>query len=166
MQNRENQLRQFNNEVIVHGPLAVLPQHLNEKWLRIVEKQASEYLDATYTLEECHPPQPVAGAVLMACVGELLAYQQVDPTALSDREIGEKLTAYALYALIESVGRESDIGIEKPSMDSIFSAAQIDGIRLNYPEFNKTLRQACILRYPEKNFFEKALEKLRSAVRK
>lgn len=156
----------FTNEVLIHGPVAVLPQHLGDNWLPLVEKLSSEYLDATYSLDECLEPRSNAAPLLLACVREILKYHQTDPGSLSDRELGEKLTAYALHTIIESVSRESGLATAKPSLDDIFSPETIEQIRTLSPAFKKTLDQACILRYPEKNFIEKAVGKLLAAVKR
>ena len=38
-------LVRFNNEVLSHGPDAVLPQNLNGEWIKILQKMADDFLD-------------------------------------------------------------------------------------------------------------------------
>ena len=68
-------LSRFNNEVLSYGPSAVLPQNLNAKWIRILQKMADDFLDTNFDLNECKDPRDIGDPVLMACVYEIERYQ-------------------------------------------------------------------------------------------
>jgi len=43
-------LSKFGNEVLLHGPDALLPQNLNKEWLNWLQKMAEDFLDGSYDL--------------------------------------------------------------------------------------------------------------------
>ena len=102
-------LSKFGNEVLLHGPEALLPQNLNNEWLDILQKMAGDFLDASYDLEECKTPEDVADPILSVCVSEILRSQDIDKTDVSTEELLEKITIYSVSLLIEAVQRESNI---------------------------------------------------------
>jgi len=64
---------------------------------------------------------------------------------------------------MESVNRESDIGLEPPSLDNVLSMDRIIAYKDINPEFVKILKQACIVRNSEKGWFKNIKEKLLSS---
>ena len=143
-------LSKFGNEVLLHGPDALLPQNLNNKWLDILQKMAGDFLDASYDLEECKTPADVADPILSVCVSEILRSQHIDKTDISTEELLEKITLYSVSLLIEAVQRESKIGIEQPTLEDILSWDRIIRMRRTNPRFVETLEKACILLIPKK----------------
>ena len=146
-------LSRFNNEVLSYGPSAVLPQNLNAEWIKILQKMADEFLDTNFDLDECKDPRDVGDPVLMACVYEIVRYQDGEKTEFTSKEMAEKMVIYSLAITMESVNRQSNIGLEPPSLDNIFSMDRIIAYKDINPEFVKILKQACIIRNSEKSWF-------------
>jgi len=138
-------LAKFNNEVLKIGPDAVLPQNLNKRWLATLQKFAEDFLEANYDLEQCNEPGDNADPILSVCVSEILRSQQNDKADISDEDILKKIPIYSLSLIIEGVNRESDLGIEEPTLENILSWDRIVRIKEIHPEFVKALKQACIL---------------------
>ena len=143
-------LSKFGNEVLLHGPEALLPQNLNNEWLDILQKMAGDFLDASYDLEECKTPEDVADPILSVCVSEILRSQDIDKTDVSTEELLEKITIYSVSLLIEAVQRESNIEIEQPTLEDILSWDRIIRMKTTNPRFVETLEKACILTIPKK----------------
>ena len=153
-------LSQFNNQVLSYGPSAVLPQNLNGEWIKILQQMADDFLDTNFDLEVCKDPRDVGDAVLMACVYEIVRYQDGEKAEFTSKEIAEKMVIYSLAITMESVNRESNIGLEPPSLDNILSMDRIIAFKDINPEFVKILKQACIVRNSEKGWFRNIKEKL------
>jgi len=142
-------LSKINNEVLSHGPEALLPQNLNKKWLNILQEMAEDFIGSNYDLEECKKPEDVADLILSVCVSELLISQHNDNTDIPIEEMLEKITIYSISLIIEAVDRESNIGIEKPTLENILYWDRIIRMKKTNPEFVETLKKACILLIPE-----------------
>ena len=142
-------LSKINNEVLSHGPEAVLPQNLNKKWLNILQKMAEDFIDSNYDLEECKKPEDVADLILSVCVSELLTSQHNNNTDIAIEEMLEKITIYSISLIMEAVDRESNIGIEKPTLEDILYWDRMIRMKKTNPEFVETLEKACILLIPE-----------------
>ena len=147
-------LSKIYNEVLSHGPEVLLPQNLNKKWMKILEEMAEDFIGSNYDLEECKKPEDVADPILSVCVSEILRSQQNDQTDIPIKEMLEKITIYSISLIIEAVDRESNIGIEKPTLEDILYWDRIIKIRKTNPEFVEALEKACILRIPEQTFFK------------
>jgi len=128
-------LSKFGNEVLLHGPDALLPQNLNNEWLDILQKMAGDFLDASYDLEECKKPEDVADPILSVCVSEILRSQHTDKTDISIEEMLENITIYSVSLIIEAVERESNIGIEQPTLEDILSWDRIIRMRRTNVDF-------------------------------
>ncbi len=155
-------LSRFNNEVLAYGPSAVLPQNLNSEWIKILQKMADDFLDTNFDLDECKDPRDVGDPVLMACVYEIARYQDKDKTDYTSKEMAEKMVIYALAITMESVHRESNIGLQAPNLDNVLSMDRIVAYQKINPEFVKILKQACIVRTAEKGWFKNIKEKILS----
>jgi len=138
-------LSQFSNEVLSRGPSAVLPQNLNDKWFRKIEKAAADYLDQTFREDECRCPAEANDPLLTACVYEILAHQLEGRQAISDRDNAEKCAIYAVSIMMESVNRENNLGLETPDLSNIFSVDRIRNYHDQFPAFVDLLRKACII---------------------
>ncbi len=143
-------LSKFGNEILLHGPDALLPQNLNKEWLNRLQKMAEDFLDGSYDLEECKKPEDIADPILSICVSEILRSRHNDKTDISVEEMLEKITIYSVSLLIEAVDRESNIGIEKSTLEDILSWDRIIKMRMTNPNFVETLEKACILLIPKK----------------
>ena len=78
--------------------------------------------------------------------------------------MAEKVVIYALSIMMESVHRESDIGMNPPNLDNILSIERIIEYKDKNPLFITVLKQACIIRESEKGWFQNIKEKLLSGV--
>ena len=157
-------LTRFYNEVLSYGPAAVLPQNLNDKWLQSVQKAVDDFLDSNFRLDECKEPEDIGDPILSACVLEILKYQNEENYEFDPKEMAEKVVVYALSIMMESVHRESDIGLEPPNLDNILSVERIIEYRDKNPQFVTALKQACIIRESEKGWFQNIKERLLSSV--
>jgi hypothetical protein len=153
-------LSRFNNEVLSYGPTAVLPQNLNSNWFKKLQKITDDFLDSNFALDECKDPRDIGDPILMACVYEILGFQQRDSADVSPKEMAEKMAIYSLSILMESVNRESDIGLEPPNLDDILSMDRIMAFRDKNPEFVKVLKHACIIQNSEKGWFQNIKDRL------
>jgi len=153
-------LSRFNNEVLSYGPTAVLPQNLNSTWINNLQKIADDFLDSNFSLHECKDPRDIGDPILMACVYEILSFQQGDRVDISPKDLAEKMAIYSLSVLMESVNRESNIGLEPPDLDNVLSMDRIMAFKEKNPEFVKVLKQACIIQNSEKGWFQNIKDKL------
>ena len=153
-------LSRFNNEVLSYGPTAVLPQNLNNTWMNKLQKIADDFLDSNFSLHECKDPRDIGDPILMACVYEILSFQQGDRVDISPKDLAEKMAIYSLSILMESVNRESNIGLEPPDLDNVLSMDRIMAFKEMNPEFVKVLKQACIIQNSEKGWFQNIKDKL------
>jgi len=153
-------LSRFNNEVLSYGPTAVLPQNLNSNWIKKLQKITDDFLDSNFALDECKDPRDIGDPILMACVYEILGFQQRGSADVSPKEMAEKMAIYSLSILMESVNRESDIRLEPPNLDDILSMDRIMAFKDKNPEFVKVLKQACIIQNSEKGWFQNIKDKL------
>ena len=153
-------LSRFNNEVLSYGPTAVLPQNLNSTWMKNLQKIADDFLDSNFSLHECKDPRDVGDPILMACVYEILSFQQDGRVDVSPKEMAEKMAIYSLSILMESVNRESDIGLEPPNLDNVLSMERIIAFKEQNPEFVEVLKKACIIQNSEKGWFQNIKDKL------
>ena len=157
-------LTQFYNEVLSYGPAAVLPQNLNSRWLDNLQKMADDFFDSNFRLDECKEPKDIGNPILSACVLEILRYQHGENYYIDPKNMAEKVVAYALSIMMESVNRESDIELEPPTLDNILSVKRIIAHKKKNQQFVDALKQACIIRESEKGSFQSIKERLLSNV--
>ena len=156
-------LSQFNNEVLSYGPTAVLPQNLNSLWLKRLQKISEDFLDSNFDLHECMDPQVIGDPVLMACVYEILTYQDGDQVDIAPDDMAEKITIYAISIIMEAVQRDEHIGLEPPNLDNILAIDRIIDFKKKNPDFVKFLKQVCIVRSAERGWIHNIKEKLLSS---
>ena len=157
-------LSEFYNEVLTYGPVAALPQNLNDKWIQRLQKMADDFLDSNFNLYACTDAREIGDPVLAACVYEILRYQYGDKFDLTPKEMAEKVVIYALSITMESVNRNDNFGLQPPSLDNILSMDRILSYKLIRPEFIKLLKDACIIREAEKGWFQNIKEKFISGI--
>ena len=147
-------LSEFYNEVLAFGPVAVLPQNLNHKWIQRLQKMADDFLDSNFDLHSCTDAREIGDPVLAACVYEILRYQYADESHLTPKQMAEKMVIYALSITMESVNRIDNFGLAPPNLDNILSMERILSYRAIRPEFIKLLEEACIIRESAKGWFQ------------
>jgi len=152
-------LARFNNEVLAYGPTAVLPQNMNDTWLKLLQDKADEFLYSQYELNECRRPQGEADPLLAACVIELARYQDGTVVELSNEELLDKVTLFALALTMETARRESNFDITPPSLENILEWNRIYDVQADRPEFIDVLEKACILRRPKRNWIQDLRER-------
>ena len=157
-------LSKFNNEVLLQGPVAVLPQNLSYKWLKRLQQIAEEFLDQNFSLDECKDPQDTADTLLSVCVYEILRYNHVDISKIPTAEMVEKMAIYAISIVMEAVSRESEMALERPDLHNILSIERIIAFKRINPGFVELLEQACVIRDSEKGWFDHIKEKILSRV--
>ncbi len=153
-------LSEFYNEVLAFGPVAVLPQNLNTKWVQRLQKMAEDFLDSNFSLDACTEAREIGDPVLVACVYEILRYQYGDKYDLTPKEMAEKMVIYVLSITMEAVNRNDDFGLAPPNLDNILSMQRILAYKDIKPEFIKLLKDACIIRESEKGWFQSIKDKL------
>jgi hypothetical protein len=158
-------LSEFYNEVLAFGPVAVLPQNLNNKWIQRLQKIADDFLDSNFTLHTCTDADEVGDPVLAACVYEILRYQYADHSALTPREMAEKMAIYALSITMESINRNDNFGLAPPNLNNILSMERILSYKVIRPEFIQLLKDACIIRESEKGWFQNIKGKLFAGIK-
>ncbi len=158
-------LSEFYNEVLAFGPLAVLPQNLNSKWIQRLQKMADDFLDSNFNLQECKTASEIGDPIIAASVYEILRYQYGDKFDLTPQEMAEKIVIYALSISMETVNRKSDYGLKPPSLDNILSMDRIISYKKTKPEFIELLQQACVIRESDKGWFQNIKEKLISGIK-
>ena len=158
-------LSEFYNEVLTFGPVAVLPQNLNSKWIQRLQEMADDFLDSNFNLQACTDAREVGDPVLAACVYEILRYQYSDKYDLTPKEMAEKVVIYALSITMESVNRNDNFGLQPPSLDNILSMDRILSYKSIQPEFIQLLKDACVIRESEKGWFQNIKEKLISGIK-
>jgi hypothetical protein len=158
-------LSEFYNEVLAFGPVAVLPQNLNNKWIQRLQKMADDFLDNNFTLHACTDADEVGDPVLAACVYEILRYQHADQPDLTPREMAERMAIYALSITMESINRKDNFGLAPPNLSTILSMERILSYKAVRPEFIQLLKDACIIRESEKGWFQNIKEKLIAGIK-
>ena len=158
-------LSDFYNEVLAFGPVAVLPQNLNDKWIQQLQKMADDFLDSNFNLHTCNDAKEVGDPVLAACVYEIVRYQSADQSDLTPKEMAEKMVIYALSITMETVNRSDNFGLEPPNLDNVLSMDRILSYKSIQPEFIQLLKDACIIRESEKGWFQNIKEKLMSGIK-
>ena len=158
-------LSEFYNEVLAFGPLAVLPQNLNSKWIQRLQKMADDFLDSNFNLHDCKTASEIGDPIIAASVYEILRYQFGDNFDLTPQEMAEKIVIYALSITMETVNRTSKYGLKPPSLDNVLSMERILSYKHKKPEFVEMLVEACIIRESEKGWFQNIKEKLIAGIK-
>lgn len=138
-------LSRFSNEVLSHGPDAVLPQNLNDAWLKILQKRCDDFLDTNFAVDQCSEKLDMGDPVLVACVHEVLRHNRHSGEDVTAGVLAENITIYALSITMETIRRETDMAMDPPTLEDLLSIDRIVAFgRLN-PDFGRFLERACIL---------------------
>jgi hypothetical protein len=164
MKKTDNIFSEFYNEVLSHGPAAVLPQNLDNKWIQKLQQIVDDFLDSNFNLTECKTARDIGDPILSACVYAILKYQHGDNLDFAPKDMAEKLVIYSLSVTMETVNRKTDFGLTPPTLDNILLMERIIAYQKDHPEFVDLLEQACIIRESDKGWFQNIKERLLSAV--
>ncbi|GAB6909973.1 hypothetical protein DESC_960005 [Desulfosarcina cetonica] len=161
-------LSKFSNEVLSHGPSAVLPQNLTPYWLQVLQKRCDDFLDANFATDQCIEKTDMGDPLLMACVHEATRDEQLSGKGLSADELAEKITIYAFSITMETIRRESDMEMTPPTLENLLAIERIVAFGKVNPAFGQFLKQACVVsdaEKPEKNsWFQQLKKKILSRV--
>jgi hypothetical protein len=157
-------LSRFSNEVLSHGPAAVLPQNLNAFWLKTIQKLCDDFLDKNFAVDQCTPTLDTGDPVLVACIHEVIRDNQGRGPEISADVLAENVTIYALSITMETIRRESDIQMPLPSMENLLSIDRIVQFGKINPQFGRFLERACIIteneQAAEENWFQRLKKKI------
>lgn len=137
-------LSKFGNEVLSHGASAVLPQNLDARWLAHIQQLADDFIDSHFIGGDCKSEGFQADPVLTACVSEILRHQKGRQSDISEEELFEKITIYALTVTMESVRRQDAFTMEPPSLENIFDRERLRELRRIKPELGPVLKAICL----------------------
>ena len=159
-------LSRFANEVLSHGSSAVLPQSLNDSWLKIIQKLCDDFLDRNFAVDQCTQPLDTGDPVLVACVHEIARHDRDRRAEMAADDLAEYVTIYALSITMETIRRESDIKMELPTMEDLLSIERIVRFGKTNPDFGRFLERACIISdietVDEENWFQRLRKKILS----
>jgi hypothetical protein len=137
-------LSKFANEVLSRGPSALLPQNLGPEWLVKIQKMADDFLDINFESGSCSDVGDIVDPILSACVSEILAYQQEGTTEISPQDLIKKITMYSIQITIETIRRESGIGVDYPSLDNIFDPERLVELKDMFSEMAQFIDRVCL----------------------
>jgi hypothetical protein len=137
-------LSKFANEVLSKGPSALLPQNLSSEWLAKIQKMADDFLDINFEADSCDDVGDIVDPILSACVSEILSYQQDGTTEISPNDLIKRITIYSIHITIETIRRESGIGVDPPSLDNVFEQNRLSELKDLFPEMEQFFDRVCL----------------------
>ncbi len=117
-----SQLSRFNEEVLRQGPVACLPSNLSPEWLEVLSQEAEE---ATSGVDE---PQV---AELLAAVLLLLHHINGRSFSVSPVELDRYINYYAVELSIEEINRNTDMQVERATIETIFTDRKFNVVQTN-----------------------------------
>lgn len=157
-------LSRFSNEVLSHGAVAVLPQNLNDYWIKTLQKLCDDFLDSNFAIDQCTETIDMGDPVLASCVHEVLHSKQKAGPDISAEEMAEKVTIYALSITMETIRRESGIKMPTPALENLLSVDRIVQFGKINPDFGQFLKRACIAPENETSAGESWLQRLKKKI--
>jgi len=110
------QFEQFSTEVLQRGAIAVLPQHLPERWLNALLEEAE-----IFQQEGRHPMDDTcAGLVGAVLVLYSEQHGHPDKMEIAATTLLRYMSYYIITLSAESVSRHTDIWVEPPTLENIF----------------------------------------------
>ena len=138
-------LSRFSNEVLIHGPHAILPQNLPDTWLKELQQRCDDFLDTNFAVDQCTEDLEMGDPLLIACVHEALRHDHRNSGKQKADELAEKATIFALSVTMESIRRETDMAMDLPTLDNLLSLDRIVQFSRSNPQFGRFLERACII---------------------
>lgn len=136
-------LNQFIDDVVSQGAEALLPQNLDEKWLDMLYVASKNFLTIAVTtggeIEEDQVLSDVNSMMLLSSIVEIAQFQNNyepsgQPFEIPEDMIFEYISCYALAVVLETIARESDLSMEKPTLGNIFERDRLFAIEENCPD--------------------------------
>ena len=137
-------LSKFANEVLSRGASALLPQNLSAQWLENIQKMADDFLDVNFEFENCSEVGDDVDPILSACVSEILFYQQAGAAEISPDDLMRNITIYAIQITIETIRRQSGIGVAPPSLENIFDSGYLAELKDLFPDMAQFYDSVCL----------------------
>ena len=137
-------LSKFANEVLSRGASALLPQNLSSQWLFEIQKMADDFLDVNFVSGNCSEVGDDVDPILSACVSEILSYQQAGAAEISPDDLIRKITIYTIQVTIETIRRQSGIGVAPPSLENIFDSEYLAELKDVYPDLAQFYDSVCL----------------------
>ncbi len=126
----------------------MLPQNLSPGWLTTIQKLADDFFDINFESENCSEVGEVVDPILSACVSEILSYQQGGTTEISADDLIKKITIYSIQITIETIRRESGIGVASPSLENIFESDSLAELKDLFSDMSNFLDRVCLAEEP------------------
>ncbi|MBU1171071.1 MAG: hypothetical protein KKD44_16045 [Proteobacteria bacterium] len=143
-------LNQFIDEVISKGAEALLPQNLDEKWLDQIYVASKNFLKIAATaegeIEEDEVLSDENSMMMLSSIVEIAHHQSgYEPTGkpfeIPEDLIFEYISCYSLAIVLECIARQSDITMEKPTLDTIFDRDWLFDVEQKCPEITNLLNK-------------------------
>ena len=159
-------LSRFSNEVLSRGPGAVLPQNLNDFWLKALQEVCNDFLDSNFAVDQCSGPPDTGDPLLVACIHEVLRHSRSASSEISADELAEGVTIYALSITMETTRRESDIQMALPTLENLLSIDRIVRFGKVNPQFGRFLEQTCVVNASPRptSWLQRLKERIRSRI--
>lgn len=141
-------LNQFIDDVISKGAEAALPQNLDQTWLDMIYVAAKNFLtiavSADGEIDEDQVLSDVNSMMMLSSIVEIAQFQSNyqpsdQPFDIPEDLIFEYISCYSMAVILESIDRESSLGLEKPTMSNIFDRDWLFAIEENRPEVTALL---------------------------
>lgn len=143
-------LNQFVDEVISQGAEALLPQELEEKWLDRMYVAAKNFLQMAMKPEGVISEEDILNdinsMIMLSSIVEIAQHQSGyapsdQPYEIPEDMLFEYISCYALAIVLESISRESGMGVDSPTLETIFERDRLFSIEQSNPEITVLLNK-------------------------
>lgn len=143
-------INRFIDDVVSQGAEAVLPQNLDPEWLDRIYVAARSFLQMTMAPDDTNSDEEILsdeGSLMMLSavveVGQHLdGYgQDGEPVAITEDEVFERISCYALAVILEWIARETELDLPVPTVDDIFDRDRLFEIEQDFPELTEILNK-------------------------
>lgn len=142
-------LNTFMDEVVAQGAEAVLPHHLDDRWLEPMARAAKRFLRHNTSGEEA-PETPLDlfedmdGSLFLAAITEILQSRYDYPAhfqmeTLPEEVLYESIACYSLYLVLEEMKRKTSIPYPYPDPDTLLEPERLEEIEKNDPRISQYL---------------------------
>ncbi len=141
-------INRFIDDVVSQGAEAVLPQNLDPEWLDAIYVAARSFLQMTMASDDATPEGEIlsdeGSLMMLAAVVEVGQHldgygQDGEPHTISEDEVFERISCYALAVVLEWIARETELDFPVPTVDDIFDRERLFEIEQNFPELTEIL---------------------------
>ena len=119
------QFAEFATEVLQRGAVAVLPQHLPDRWLDALLKEADLFASEEGDPEEGDRRDDGCAGLLGAVLVVLMAQRgHPDTLEVAASTLMSHMRCFILALAAERVSRDTDIWVEPPTLVNLFDEAR------------------------------------------